>query len=190
MSSLSISTWSLHRELGPLHWTVWNEAEKKHVAKIEEQPEKVTLLELPAILASKGFKALEICHFHFPRTDSDYLQELRKACKEANITLQTLLLDYGDISTVDEVRRNADLQFIRSWIDIAASVGALHIRVIAGDAAPDDQEALVRSSQILSELAEYAKDSGVQIVMENFVPLHRRLRTALKSSKTVKGNLE
>ena len=41
-----------------------------------------------------------------------------------------------ELSTEDEVRRNADLQFIKDWIDIASEVGAERVRIIAGDAAP------------------------------------------------------
>ncbi|MEK3887201.1 sugar phosphate isomerase/epimerase family protein [Bacillus sp. FSL K6-3431] len=168
MSYLSISTWSLHRNLGPLRWTVWDDAEKKQVVEIKAQPETIKLKDLPETLASKGFNALEICHFHFQRTDSDYLNEISQACKHANITLHTLLLDYGDISNDDEVRRNKDLEFIKEWIFIAAEVGAQRIRVIAGDSDPEDQQALERSAQHLQELAIYAEKQGVRIVMENF----------------------
>ncbi|MBS4177356.1 sugar phosphate isomerase/epimerase family protein [Lederbergia citrea] len=168
MSYLSLSTWSLHRNLGPLHWTVWDEGEKKHRVQIEPQPETVKLVDLPAVLASKGFKAFEICHFHFPNTESDYLQALRSACKEANIKLHTLLIDYGDLTTDDEVRRDADMQFIKEWIDIAGAVGAERVRVIAGDADPGDEEALARSSHYLNELVEYGKTKGVGIITENF----------------------
>src|SRR5690625_6923520 len=77
MSYLSISTWSLHRKLGPLRWHIWDEAEKKIRVDIENQPEHIELEALPTILADKGFKAVEICHFHFPSTDPAYLQDLR-----------------------------------------------------------------------------------------------------------------
>jgi len=168
MSYLSLSTWSLHRNLGPLHWTIWDNEQKKHKIQVESQPEITTLLELPAILASKGFKAIEICHFHFPSTDSDYLKKLRSACDEADITFNTLLLDYGDITSDDEERRNADLNYIKQWIDIAGDAGAKQIRIIAGDAHPENKEALAHSSELLNVLVEYAKNLGVRIITENF----------------------
>lgn len=168
MSYLSVSTWSLHRNLGPLRWTEWDNQEKQHVTNIEEQAETTTLLELPAALAAKGFQAVEICHFHFPHSDADYLQQLRTALKEANITLHTLLLDYGDISSTDEDRTQADIQFIKEWIDIASTVGAKQIRIIAGDASPKDTSALERVSKHLNSLAQYAEERNVRVVTENF----------------------
>lgn len=168
MSYLSVSTWSLHRELGPLHWTVWDEDENTHRVNIEEQPQNIKLTELPAMLQSKGFQAVEICHFHFQQTDSAYLQELQTALKKADILLHTLLVDYGDISSHDEIRSQQDLQLIKNWIDIAHEVGAERVRVIAGASSPDDDEALKRSVKHMNELVAYAKPLGVRIITENF----------------------
>ncbi|MBS4199876.1 sugar phosphate isomerase/epimerase [Bacillus sp. FJAT-49732] len=187
MSYLSISTWSLHRNLGPLNWTVWDDEKKSHMVQVEPQPETTTLLELPAILASKGFEAIEICHFNFPRTDPDYLQELKMACNEAGITFNTLLLDYGDITSDDEIRRNADIHLIKKWIDIASVAGARQIRIIAGDASPDNDVALERSSEILNNLIEYANKLDVRIITENF---HSLTSTADNCIQLVKNTNE
>lgn len=183
MPNLSVSTWSLHRNLGPLRWTVWDDEQNEQIVEIKAQPETIKLLDLPEKLASKGFDMIEICHFHFPSTDSEYLSELRNACKRANITFHTLLLDYGDISTNDPIRREKDLEFIQNWIDIAATVGAERIRVIAGDSSPDDSEALERSIQNLNKLALYATDRGVRIVIENFRALTSKADNCIKIFK-------
>ncbi|GIN72139.1 xylose isomerase [Bacillus sp. J14TS2] len=168
MSYLSVSTWSLHRLLGPLRWTAWDNAQKKHITKLEQQDNVIDLLDLPTILKEKGFAAFELCHFHFPFTDSLYLQRLKKACTDANMRLYTLLLDYGDLSSTDTQRVDADMELIKEWIDIAAEVGAERVRVVAGDAPADDQDALSRVSQYLHELAVYAGQKGVKIITENF----------------------
>lgn len=171
MSYLSISTWSLHRKLGPLCWHVWDESEKKIRVDIENQPEHIKLVELPAILASKGFKAVEICHFHFPKTDLTYLKTLQQACQQAHLTMHTLLVDYGDLSSSDDSRIQADMAFIKQWIDVAHAVGAKYVRVIAGKSDPTDGAALKRVSQYLSELVAYAQPLDVGIITENFQAL-------------------
>lgn len=171
MPYLSLTTWSLHRNLGPLRWTRWDSAEQKHVTEEQEQPETVSLLELPSVLAAKGFRAMEVCHFNFPATDDGYLENLRQAFKKAGLTFYTLLIDYGDISSADEVRRAADLRFIEQWIDIAAKAGAERVRVIAGDASPEDKAALIRSAEGLNQLAGYGSERGVRVITENFRPL-------------------
>lgn len=179
MSYLSVSTWSLHRELGPLHWNIWNDVEKQIQIKTEDQPENMNLVDLPALLRVEGFEAAEICHFHFQSTDRDYLEQLRNAFAKAGIEFHTLLIDYGDISTTDKTRRHADLKFIKNWIKIASITGAKRVRVIAGDAEPDDHEALVRTSVHLNELADYASSLDVRVVTENFRALTSKAENCL-----------
>ncbi|UKS29242.1 sugar phosphate isomerase/epimerase [Paenibacillus sp. HWE-109] len=168
MPYLSLTSWSLHRNLGPLRWTRWDETARTTYTETQDQPELLTLLELPAILADKGFTSVEICHFHFPDTSAGYLQALKQSFQKAGIRFYTLLIEYGDISSADAGRREADLAWIEGWIDIAANAGAERVRVIAGDANPADQEALERSANGLSELGQYAAARGVKVVTENF----------------------
>jgi sugar phosphate isomerase/epimerase len=171
MPYLSLTTWSLHRNLGPLRWTKWDQEEQRQVTKEEPQPETISLLDLPKTLFAQGYRSLEVCHFHFPSTDSDYLGRIRQAFEEAGIRFYSLLIDYGDISHGDPVRRKSDLQFIKSWIDIAAEVGAERVRVVAGESDPADKDALQRSAEGLNELASYAEEKAVRVVTENFLPL-------------------
>jgi len=77
-------------------------------------------------------------------------------------------LDYGDLTTLDETRQEADFNLIRNWIDIAAGAGAKQIRVIAGEADPTEEGAIRQAALALSELAEYAAGKGVRVVTENF----------------------
>jgi len=170
-SYLSVSTWSLHRLLGPLRWTAWNAETGELETHMEEQPQTLTLLELPEEAARRGYQAIEVCHFHVPRTDTAYLAELRAAFLAANVRFDTLLLDYGDLTSEDERRRAVDIAFIRRWIDIAAQAGARQIRVIAGEASPTDGAAIAQSAASLAELADYAATVGVRVITENFKAL-------------------
>ncbi|MFC5448557.1 sugar phosphate isomerase/epimerase family protein [Paenibacillus aestuarii] len=168
MPFLSLTSWSLHRNLGPLRWTRWDERNRSQITVAQEQPELIKLLELPAIVANKGFKSLEICEFHFPDTSEGYLQKLRESFAEAGVRFYTLLIEYGDISSPDAARRQSDIDWIKGWIDIAARAGAERVRVIAGDAEPGDEQALQRSADALRELSKYADTVGVRVVTENF----------------------
>jgi len=171
MPHLSLTTWSLHRELGPLRWTYWDKNEKIHKTKIEQQPENTTLLELPAILVKQQFQSLEVCHFHFPSLEKDYLFQLKHSFETSGMNFHCLLVDYGDISSSDENRRKADIEYIKNWVDIASVVGAKSIRVIAGEAPPTDIQALKRSKESLKEIVAYALPKQVRVVTENFKPL-------------------
>ncbi|MUT66512.1 sugar phosphate isomerase/epimerase [Paenibacillus sp. NEAU-GSW1] len=189
MTYLSLNTWSLHRHLGPLRWTYWNEEQQTHGVHIDPQPELTTLLELPALLAAKGFAAVDICHFNFPRTDSDYLDELKQALAEAKVAFHTLLLDYGDISSADVKRSAADMALARQWIDIAAQTGAKRIRIVAGESPPEDREALDRAGERLLELAAYAKPRNIRVITENFRSLSYTAANCLQLAKKGGGEI-
>jgi sugar phosphate isomerase/epimerase len=171
MIYLSLTTWSLHRNLGPLHWTRWDEQKGEHWIDIQDQPETISLLELPSHLSAKGYSALEVGHFHIRDTSDAYLLKLRNAFEAAGIPFYTLLADYGDISSSNEARRSADIEWLKNWIDIASKAGAERVRIIAGDADPTDQAALKRSGDALQILCDYATPRNVRIVTENFRPL-------------------
>ncbi|UJF35834.1 sugar phosphate isomerase/epimerase family protein [Paenibacillus hexagrammi] len=181
---LSISTWSLHRCLGPLRWTVWDEVSKQPVVSEESQPLELALTDLPKELASRGFRFAEVCHFHLPSTDDAYLAELKDAFNRADVRFHTLLVDYGDISSPDPVRREADIRYLQEWIGVASKAGADAVRIVAGEQAPTDQEAIARCQAALKQLQEYASKLGVRIVSENF----RALTSTVSSwSRVVEG---
>ncbi|OXS59179.1 xylose isomerase [Cohnella sp. CIP 111063] len=171
MSYLSVSTWSLHRLLGPLRWTSWDAENGEHRTHEQPQPQVHSLLELPGEAARRGYAAVEVCHFHFPSVEVSYLAQLPQAFAEAGVSFDTLLLDYGDPSATDEIRQAADVKLFREWIDVASQCGAKRIRIVAGEAQPTDEQAILRSAQALRELAEYASARGVRVVTENFKAL-------------------
>jgi sugar phosphate isomerase/epimerase len=140
----------------------------------------ITLLDLPAEAAARGYQAIEVCHFHFPSTEPAYLEQLRSSFDAAGIKFDTLLLDYGDLTTTDATRKSADLSLIRHWIDTASLSGAKQIRVIAGEASPTDEEALQASAASLDELAHYAASKGVHVITENFKALTSTAGSSLK----------
>jgi sugar phosphate isomerase/epimerase len=171
MSYLSLSTWSLHRILGPLRWTSWDSNTNTHITQEQEQPQLLTLLELPAEAARRGYKAVEVCHFHLPATDPDYLKQLCAAFMDAHISFDTMLLDYGDLTASDVVRRAADISYIRQWINTASQCGAKQIRIIAGEESPENGQAIQQSAGALAELAAYGASVGVRVTTENFKAL-------------------
>ncbi|WP_127530626.1 sugar phosphate isomerase/epimerase family protein [Paenibacillus kobensis] len=179
---LSISSWSVNRLLGLSKWTVWDEAASRQAVHVEDGEASVTLLELPRVAAERGFRYLELCHFHFPTVDESYLAQLREEFESAGISFHTLLIDYGDISSPDPVRRSSDEAFIQGWIDVAARVGASAVRVVAGEQQEGDAEAIARSAASLQRLHRYGQENGgVKVVTENF----RELTATLASWKSV-----
>jgi sugar phosphate isomerase/epimerase len=167
MPALSVSTWSLHRRLGPTYPSL-DLTDGEREAAHPYGPGTLTLLDTPAAVAELGITNLEFVHFHFPRTDADYLATLRDRLDAAGVTPSTLLIDSGDITAADDESCARDLERIQAWIDIAATLGARRSRVVAGEATSGDADAIARSIGGLSVLADYGATCGVRVITENW----------------------
>ena len=160
---LSVSTWSLHRQLGRPDFYGPDDGEQIPVATHGRG--EIALLDVPARVAEVGINTLELCHFHIPTLDKAYLNELRGALQAANVELFSLLIDHGDITHPEYADR--DLDWIGEWIEIAGLLGATCSRAIAGKAAPSE-ETLEMSRNGLQKLAERAEANGVRLMTENW----------------------
>ena len=161
---IAVSTWSLHNLLGIMHENGPGTAEPYAAASVFG-PGSVTLENLPAELAKRGYHRVEICHFNLASQDPAYLAKIRAAFDASGIVIQTLLIDDGDITNPET--RERDLAWIAAWIEAAALLGAENARVIAGKAKPT-AEALALSVDGLKAMAELGKSRGVRIVTENW----------------------
>ena len=147
MRRLALTSWSVHQSLAA---------------------GTLRLLDLPEQLRAAGIGVLEICHFHLPATDANYLAQLRAACAAADVELFSILIDTGDLTHPDPARRAADTQLIAGWIAVAARLGARAVRVVAGEGPPDDAAALLYAARGLATLADYGRTCGVRVLTENF----------------------
>jgi sugar phosphate isomerase/epimerase len=160
---LGISSWSLNRTLGAPQFDAIDNKVLREAA-----PGALALVDVPAQLASRGIKRLEICHFHLPSSEAKYLQELRGSLDAAGVQMWTLLIDGGDITHPESGAR--DLEWTKRWIDVAAELGSQNARVIAGKAQPTPEN-LELSRDHLKVLCEHARPLGVRLFIENWFDL-------------------
>ena len=106
MTRIMTSSWSLHRTLGQSMYQ-WPDLEGDPVLEGDGQGE-LSLLELPAQLTRRGISMLEICHFHFPRVDDGYINELRQTLDDEGIELYSVLIDAGDIKFLEDSDEDND----------------------------------------------------------------------------------
>lgn len=160
---IAVSTWSLHRHLG----TTYPHAIPTPLGSVEETYGEGTesLLDLPSALHNHGYRRMELVSFHLPSRDPVYLAELRDQLKVTGVTLQTLLIDAGDIT--DPIHGARDTRWIAGWIETANELGAGNARVIAGKQKPTAQ-ALDRAVLALRELEEANAGSPLRLVTENW----------------------
>ena len=164
---IAVSTWSLHRKLGITHANGPTGSDTAPPVETFGRPE-ISLLDLPAALRAHGYARVELCHFHLALLDPVYVEEVRSAFKDAGVTIQTLLIDDGDIT--NPVTRARDMAWINKWIGVAARLGAVHARAVAGKQKPN-AEALALSVSGLAHLVNSAATQGVKLVTENWFDL-------------------
>ncbi|NTJ67283.1 sugar phosphate isomerase/epimerase [Agrobacterium rhizogenes] len=163
----AVSSWSLHRALGSTY--PYKPADQVYPAGQPTYGQgTIELIDVPQQCADHGIFRLEICSFHLPSLLPGYLGDFRKAMDEAGVKLQTLLVEYGDLSNSETARRDAE--WMAGWIDVAVALGAENMRVIAGKAQPTDQ-ALTLAETHLRRLTELAAAAGVRLVVENWFDL-------------------
>lgn len=164
---IAVSTWSLHRLLGT---TYPHDLDSADIGPGEDTygEGSESLLGLPSVLANHGYHRLEIVSFHMRSLDPVYLAELRDQLKVSGVTLQTLLIDAGDIA--DPVNGARDTAWISGWVEIANELGAENARIIAGKQPPTPQT-IDRSVTALRQLADRNAGSSVRLVTENWFPL-------------------
>ncbi|MBU1305151.1 MAG: TIM barrel protein [Alphaproteobacteria bacterium] len=164
---IAVSSWSLHRLLGT---TFPHDLTTSDVGPMQETygEGEESLLGLPSVLANHGYHRLEIVSFHLRSRDKIYLGELRDQLRIADVRLQTLLIDAGDISHPEHGAR--DQAWIAGWIEVANELGAENARIIAGKQKPT-RDALDRSVKALTALADGNAGSSVRLVTENWFDL-------------------
>lgn len=164
---IAVSTWSLHRLLGK---TYPHDLTSNAIGPAEPAYGEgaARLIDLPQLLKSHWIKRLEIVSFHLPSRDAGYLAELRSSLAEAGVTLQTLLIDAGDLSDPGTAERDAT--WISGWIDVAEELGAENARIVAGKQQPS-REALDLAASHLNAIALRHEASPVRLVTENWFDL-------------------
>jgi sugar phosphate isomerase/epimerase len=99
---------------------------------------------------------------HFPRTDADYLAELKKLCVDRGLTVASLALD-APLRSDDVEACVADAT---AWIDRAVALGAPLVRFGCGAPVGSPGVAWRELIRGLKTLAGVAKDRNVTLALE------------------------
>ncbi|WP_380173406.1 sugar phosphate isomerase/epimerase family protein [Kineococcus sp. DHX-1] len=137
-------------------------ADAVHAWSLDRTLQHLPLLDLPEQLRLRGYRTVQLCHFHLPHRDAGYLGELRAALATADVALDALLVDDGDLTHPDEGPRHE--AWISDWVRDAEVLGARRARVVAGKTRTDTAQR--DSSQALGRIA--ARAGSVRVVTENW----------------------
>ena len=125
----------------------------------------MTLLDMPSTCTSYGVKVVELCSKFFPSQETDYLNELRMALEEDNLSVHNIAVDMGNIAGMNRKKRRTDIEGLKQWFYTASAVGSKAIRINTGHA--DDPEAMKRVIDAYRELTVVGKQAGVKLLIEN-----------------------
>lgn len=164
--SRAVSTWSLHRTLGRFVGPDSAALGGPFMARSGDEPSGLALLDLPRELRAHGYNTVQIVHFHLPSHTPEYLADLRAALEAADIELDALLIDDGDLT--DEANIERIERWLDEWLGVAVALGAKRARLMAGRAEPTP-ERITASARRLVMLAEAHPD--VRIVTENWMAM-------------------
>lgn len=149
---MSVSSWSLHREL-------------PHFLR-KEVPGKISLMDLPELCIKEfGVDVVELCQMHFLSTDQDYVEQVKDVLDPLAVKVVNIPVDIGYAAEPDREKRRADFEIIKHWFGIAKYLGSPSIRVNTGEGA--DEGALRRAIEGYKELVRTAEEMDVKLLIEN-----------------------
>lgn len=128
---------------------------------------KFSLLELPAILRDElDMRVIDLNTSTLASFDAAYLHQVRAVAEDRGCVLTNLKLNQSglDMNSPDKSVRDRALAEYKRSIDAAARLGLRWARPLPLKARPD-MKIHVASYQ---ELAEYAGERGIQMLVENF----------------------
>jgi sugar phosphate isomerase/epimerase len=120
------------------------------------------------IAAENDLDGVDLTVYWFPNTQDSFLLPLKRAAFKAGIEIYSISVRTVLTQPPGETRVKA-AQELKDWIDVAAKLGAGHIRVFGGAIPKGAQESDAANyvADMLAPAAEYAGKHGVILGLEN-----------------------
>lgn len=120
------------------------------------------------LVKKAGATGLELVNSFFPSPQYGYLNDFNKKAKDAGVNVLLIMVDNeGSMNDPNFRERHQTVVNHRKWLDIAAVMGCHSIRVNAGYAKVDPAEGMKLAADALNELCQYARQYGINVIIEN-----------------------
>lgn len=134
---------------------------------------KMNLDELLEFTAATGFDAIDLTGYYFPGypnvPSDEYIFRLKRKAFLLGLDISGTGVK-NDFTDPDENKRKSDIKMVKSWIEVAAKLGAPVIRIFSGVQSPKDfswEQVTEWMVKDFGECAEYAKKYGVIVAIQN-----------------------
>jgi sugar phosphate isomerase/epimerase len=154
--------------IGVTTWSVHNYFPKTRDRKLAGEAPTIRLPEFFALAAGKwGLRNFELVNNHFESTEPAFLEEVRQAVRQQDGRLYNMCVDLAgtNLSEDDEAKRQASVEGVKKWIDVAASIGCPSIRCNTGQSPRG--EAVDKTIASYKDLAAYSGPRKVRVIIEN-----------------------
>ena len=114
-------------------------------------------------------QGVELQDIHFPQTRSAYLQTLRRAARDLDLTIIGIGV-HNDFGRVDPTIRQSEMVKVKQWVEVAEQLGAPLVRVFAGypEGGPAQSGARWPAMiEALRDVADFAGHAGMHLGLEN-----------------------
>lgn len=169
MTMLSISSYSLREQLGPIS-LAFTDASGEEQTFAQDFPKLVDITDVPARAAqSFPVTGVEAVAFQFSGLDDPALDAFAAAATDAGLELLNVAVDVGDLVQTDPDRLAADVAELERWITRVADLGFRFVRVNAGSpfSAHHGEVPPARLVEALIHLGGFASDRGIRLLVEN-----------------------
>lgn len=111
---------------------------------------------------------LDLTVYWFPSTGKEFLLPLRRLAYRNGVEIYSISVR-SDMCRPSVEQRDQELEGVKKWVDVAAMLGAGHIRVFGGvvPKGRTEDEAASWVVDVLGRAAEYAGSHGVILGLEN-----------------------
>jgi sugar phosphate isomerase/epimerase len=129
---------------------------------------RMSLAEWFRMAARLGLDGADLSVAHLTSREPAFLRDLQRAAADAGISL-AMVVTYSDFTHPDPRYRAQQVDELRTWVDVAARLGATFLRVTAGQAHPDvaEPDGLQWAVEGLTACLAEARSAGVRLVYEN-----------------------
>jgi L-ribulose-5-phosphate 3-epimerase len=152
----------------------------------ELQKGELQYSDLIRIAAENDLDGVDMTVYWFPNTENSFLLPLKRMAYRSGIEIYSISVRTELTKPKGETREQA-LTDLKKWIDVAAKLGAGHIRVFGG-AIPKtstEDEAAGWVAESLAPAGEYAGQHGIILGLENHGGVTDRAETIVKIVKQV-----
>jgi sugar phosphate isomerase/epimerase len=168
MNTLSVSTYSLREQFGPMSFDftgpdgndVHFEMPYAKLLDLSQFPQRAN--------DAFGVDAIETVSGQFAGIDDPELDRFAAALLSSGVQLMNVAIDVGDLLATSPEKRTADVALSKRWIDRFAAMGSRFVRLNPGSPfAAHTETPPPYLVDALGELGEYAGTRGSRLLVEN-----------------------